>query len=183
MCLGLTPTCIQCRNCCWTSCGSPCRLDLSILALAVQHYFKTSLYTQNVPSSHETILLLHLTQHIQPLSPLRTTTLLLRYLPRCKAIPSRLVNPTSPPSGACRDPRELSSLPVLKRVQVGISRARLLKGSPDSESWPITSAGLETPWSPPTWRGQSCGWLPVQLCWFLPPRRGRRVPARIAQSI
>ena len=39
------------------------------------------------------------------------------------------------------DPREQSSLPILKRVQAGISRARILKGSPPrirltaSQSW------------------------------------------------
>ena len=36
------------------------------------------------------------------------------------------------------DPREQSSLPILKRVQAGISRARVLKGSPPRIRLPIT---------------------------------------------
>ena len=36
------------------------------------------------------------------------------------------------------DPREESSLPVLKRVQAGISHARLLKGAPSRIRLPIT---------------------------------------------
>ena len=37
------------------------------------------------------------------------------------------------------DPREQSSLPVLKRVQAGISRTRMLKGSPPRIRLPITA--------------------------------------------
>ena len=37
------------------------------------------------------------------------------------------------------DPREHSSLPILKRVQAGISRARMLKGSPPRIRLPITA--------------------------------------------
>ena len=41
------------------------------------------------------------------------------------------------------DPREQSSLPVLKRVQAGISRTRMLKGSPPRIRLPITAHILE----------------------------------------
>ena len=41
------------------------------------------------------------------------------------------------------DPREHSSLPVLKRVQAGISRTRMLKGSPPRIRLPITIHILE----------------------------------------
>ena len=37
------------------------------------------------------------------------------------------------------DPRDQSSLPILKRVQAGISRARLLKASPPRVRLPITA--------------------------------------------
>lgn len=37
------------------------------------------------------------------------------------------------------DPREQSSLPILKRVQAGISRMRMLKGSPPRIRLPITA--------------------------------------------
>lgn len=40
------------------------------------------------------------------------------------------------------NPRDSSSLPVLKRVQAGISRVRLLKGSPPRVKLPVT-AGLK----------------------------------------
>lgn len=40
------------------------------------------------------------------------------------------------------DPREHSSLPVLKRVQAGISRARMVKGSPPRIRLPITGQVL-----------------------------------------
>ena len=41
------------------------------------------------------------------------------------------------------DPREQSSLPILKRVQAGISRARMLKGSPPRIRLPITANIME----------------------------------------
>ena len=41
------------------------------------------------------------------------------------------------------DPREQSSLPILKWVQAGISRARMLKGSPPRIRLPITAHILE----------------------------------------
>ena len=41
------------------------------------------------------------------------------------------------------DPREQSSLPILKRVQAGISRIRMLKGSPPRIRLPITAHILE----------------------------------------
>ena len=41
------------------------------------------------------------------------------------------------------DPRDQSSLPILKRVQAGISRARVLKGSPPRIRLPITVRLLE----------------------------------------
>lgn len=41
------------------------------------------------------------------------------------------------------DPREQSSLPVLKRVQAGIRRARMLKGTPSQIRLPITAHILE----------------------------------------
>ena len=41
------------------------------------------------------------------------------------------------------DPREQSSLPILKRVQAGISRARMLKGSPLRIHLPITANIME----------------------------------------
>ena len=37
------------------------------------------------------------------------------------------------------DPREQSSLPILKRVQAGISRARMLRGSPPRIRLPVTA--------------------------------------------
>ena len=40
------------------------------------------------------------------------------------------------------DPREHSSLPILRRVQAGISRARLLRGSPSKLRLPITTQML-----------------------------------------
>ena len=40
------------------------------------------------------------------------------------------------------DPREHSSLPILKRVQAGVSRCRALKGSPPKTRLPITTKVL-----------------------------------------
>ena len=41
------------------------------------------------------------------------------------------------------DPRDQSSLPILKRVQAGISRARVMRGSPPRIRFPITVRILE----------------------------------------
>ena len=41
------------------------------------------------------------------------------------------------------DPQDQSSLPVLKRVQVGICRVRLVKGTPSCIRLPITAPVLD----------------------------------------
>ncbi len=141
----------------WTPVGpadeSSVRLDLSSLASSVQHYFQEGL-AQSTQKSYDTALRrfhafctkfnisapFPVTEHLlccfasfledQGLAPQTGKV----YLSAIRSMKILLGLP---------DPRDQSSLPILKRVQAGISRARARAGPPSRIWLPITVQILE----------------------------------------
>ena len=128
-------------------------LDIRAMAPAVQGYFQEGL----APSTHRTYNAAMRQFHkfctqFNVHSPFPVT----EYLLCCYAsfLANRSLTPQTINSylSAVRnmqitlglpDPREKSSLPMLKRVQAGIKRVRLLRGAPHRIRLPITASVLE----------------------------------------
>ena len=133
--------------------GSTSRLDLTTLDPSVQHYFQHGLAPSTQRTYNTAMKCFHtfcVTYNV--LNPFPLTEYLLccfaAYLADQTLAPQTIKSYLSTLrnmqiSLGLLDLREQSSLPILKRDQVGISRARILKGSSPRNWLPITAHILE----------------------------------------
>ena len=131
-------------TCCWTL-RQTGRLQPGGSDAAVFSSGTSTLHSSNLPHSHEMIqcLLYHIPHH-QPLPLNRTLDVLLHILPgrprlcypECESYLSVLWNMQI--SLGLPDPREQSSMPLLKWVQASIARTRKAKDNPSQVRLSIT---------------------------------------------